>query len=67
MTFLRTSQNPFSRRTHGARNIRPALEACESRQLMSGVTAAVDLPSLKKGAAPAIVEHVGTSTPTARG
>jgi hypothetical protein len=64
MTFLRTSQKPFSRQTRATRNIHPALEACESRQLMSGVTAAADLPSLKKGAAPAIVEQVGIASPT---
>jgi hypothetical protein len=46
MTFFRTSQRPVSRRTNFAR---PTLEGCESRQLMSGLQASVDLSALKKG------------------
>ncbi len=54
MTFLRTRQIQVSRRNRSARSVRPALEGCESRQLMSGVQAAAQLASLCKMAPAAV-------------
>jgi hypothetical protein len=66
MTFLRTSQKQISRRDHSARSIRPVVEGCESRQLMSGAQAAVYLTSFCKMAPVAISAEAGeTMSPTA--